>query len=112
MSELDPQCFKGTIGLAITNRGQLIPCCRCDMPETMHDPEFKKLLEVSYIADYDSLDQILKTKHWKRFYKNLKRGIGVPACHFTCSKNKVKDQIQETKRINVQDRSIVSNHKR
>jgi hypothetical protein len=107
-NELDPQCFKGTIGLAVTNRGQLIPCCRCDVPQVVNDPEFKKLLETSYIADYNDPKDILKTKYWKRFYKNLKRNIGPICCHQTCGKNKSEDEVQVIKHVDVQNGTIIA----
>ena len=31
-NQLDPQCFNGKMSFAVTNRGHLIPCCRCDDP--------------------------------------------------------------------------------
>ena len=93
MRKLDPKCFKD-MRLAITNYGCLIPCCYCDEPVTMNDPTFKKLLAVSNINDYENIEDILKTKQWKTFYKNLKRHIGPPACGNTCSeKNTTRENI-------------------
>ena len=110
--ELDPQCFKGTIGLAVTNRGQLIPCCRCDVPQVVNDPEFKKLLETSYIADYNDPMDIVQTKYWKRFYKNLKRNIGPICCYETCSKHKKENDIQVTKHIDVHTGRVIGTNVR
>jgi len=89
---LDPQCFRG-FPMAVTNTGYLIPCCYCDDPKTLNDPEFKKLLAVSKINDYDTLDEIINTKEWKRFEKNLRRNIGPHACMHTCKVRKNKDDI-------------------
>lgn len=95
--ELDPLCQKGKIAMAVTNRGQLIPCCRCDDPRTMNDPEFQKLLKVSNIRDYDSIQEILNTKEWAEFNENLKNNIGPNACLETCRKNKPEEEIQNLK---------------
>lgn len=94
MDELDPLCIKAQIGFAVTNRGELIPCCRCDEPKTMNDLEFQKLLAVSKIEDYDSVDEILQTKQWKQFFKNLQNHKGPAACWRTCKKNKGQDKTQ------------------
>lgn len=69
---------------AITNRGHLLPCCRCDHPKTMNDPEFQKLTDVSYISDYNKIDDILKTKEWKQFYISLKNNNAPWACWDNC----------------------------
>lgn len=94
MSEikLDPLCFK-TFPMAVTNTGHLIPCCYCDDKLTLNDPEFKKLLEVSNINNYNTLDEIVVTKPWKRFYKNLLRHKGPPACMYTCRVRSDKNDI-------------------
>ena len=86
--KLDPLCFKDEIGLAVTNRGHLIPCCRCDEPHTIDDPEFKKLLAVSKISDVDDVNEILLSKEWIQFYKNLLNNKGPKACIDTCRADK------------------------
>ena len=86
--ELDPMCFKG-FPMAITKDGCLIPCCYCDVPETMNDPDFKKLLAVSKIDNYDSIQEILENEEWKEFEENLKNDIGPHSCWNTCSKNTI-----------------------
>lgn len=90
--KLDPQCFKG-FPMAITNKGYLIPCCYCDDPKTMNDPEFQKLLAVSKISDNDNLEQIIFNKQWKRFEKNLRRHQGPHACMNTCKVREDKNNI-------------------
>jgi len=92
--ELDPLCLKGKIAMAITNRGELIPCCRCDDPHTINDPEFQKLLKVSKISDYETIEEILQTDEWKKFEKNLRNHIGPKGCWYTCRKNKPAQDIQ------------------
>jgi|SRR6056297_779578 len=106
-TELDPQCFKGTIAYAVTNRGHLIPCCRCDDPATMNDPEFQKLLAVSKISDYDNIDEILSTKEWIEFVENLKNHKGPHACFHTCRKNKEEKNTQVLKMIDTESNEIL-----
>tara|TARA_Y100001963_G_scaffold143163_1_gene213666 strand:+ start:522 stop:851 length:330 start_codon:yes stop_codon:yes gene_type:complete len=81
--KIDPKCFKG-FSMAITNQGYVIPCCYCDDPHTMNDPEFKKLLRVSNINFYDDLEEIFYNKEWKDFYENLKQHKGPLACKSVC----------------------------
>jgi hypothetical protein len=104
---LDPQCIKGTMAFAITNRGHLIPCCRCDDPPTMNDPEFQKLLAVSKISDYNSIEEILKTTEWIEFEKNLKEHKGPQTCYNTCRKNKKESEIQTLKMIDTKTNKII-----
>lgn len=99
MDKLDPQCFKNKIAFAVTNRGELIPCCRCDDPKTINDPEFKKLLKVSKISNYNTIEDILTTPEWINFEKDLRNNKGPDACWHTCRSNKRLDDIQEVKLI-------------
>lgn len=84
--KLDPACFKG-FPLAITNQGYLLPCCYCDDPWTLNNEEFQKLYRVSKISDHNTINDIIYSKEWKRFFKNLKKHKGPPACMNTCRKN-------------------------
>ena len=87
---LDAKCLTGKIDMAVDNRGRLLPCCYCDVPKMTNDPEFAKLLEVSYLKNYDSVEEIFATKQWKRFYKRLKRNQGFSECNKVCRKDKLK----------------------
>lgn len=100
------------MAFAVTNRGELIPCCRCDEPGTIDDPEFQKLLAVSKISENNSVEDILSTKQWKRFYKNLKRNIGPKACWNTCQKNKSKSSTQTLKVIDPSTNHVKVTQKR
>tara|TARA_Y100000389_G_C16988810_1_gene283883 strand:+ start:152 stop:487 length:336 start_codon:yes stop_codon:yes gene_type:complete len=110
--KLDPQCTKGTIAFAVTNRGHLIPCCRCDDPPTMNDPKFQELLAVSKISDYNSVSEILETKEWVDFYNNLKNHIGPQACWHTCRKNKEEEAVQVIKMIDTKNNKVMYEDKR
>lgn len=113
MKELDPICFKGRIGMAITNNGELIPCCRLDDGRARYnDPELQKLLAVSKISDYNSIDDILKTKEWKLFYENLRNHIGPKPCWRTCGKNKSSEKVQTVSLINTGTNSTELTQKR
>lgn len=105
--ELDPKCFKDDMSFAVTNRGHLIPCCQCDDLGTMNDPEFQKLLAVSKISDYESIDEILKTKEWTQFFEDLKNNKGPDACRRICLKNKSADKIQVIKIIDPSANKVV-----
>jgi hypothetical protein len=93
--ELDPLCFKDAIALAVTNQGVLLPCCRMDDPETMNDPLMKDMLNASVINDNNKIEDILKSKQWKQFAKDLSNNIGPNACRTTCAKLKKYTQVVE-----------------
>ena len=82
-NKLDPKCFKG-FPMAISNEGYLLPCCYCEDRLTYEDPNFQKLLKVSKINDYNSIEEILNTKEWKKFEKNLTKHKGPDCCHTVC----------------------------
>ena len=111
-NHLDPQCFNGKMSFAVTNRGHLIPCCRCDDPRTTEDAKFQQLLAVSKISDHNTIGDILKTSEWQHFYLNLTKHKGPPACYHTCSKNKPEDDIQEVKLIDLDTGKDKWNQKR
>jgi len=90
--ELDPACIKGEIGFAITNRYQLIPCCRLDDLVNHNDPEYLKLLSVSTISDENTIEQILSSTEWIDFVNNLKNNKGPAECFRTCAKNKLESK--------------------
>lgn len=92
---LDPQCMKNKMPYAITNRGELIPCCRCDDIPTIRDPKFSLLLLASKIEDYDTIDEILLQPEWIEFRNDLKNNIGPYACWYTCRINKSVEETQE-----------------
>ena len=92
---LEPRCMpaKGSIEkrmqAAITNRGELIPCCWIDQPNVLDHPIMKKMLKVSKISEHDSIEDILLTDEWKEFAKNLaERNFDkiLPVCILHCKK--------------------------
>lgn len=105
--KLDPQCFKDEMSFAVTNRGHLIPCCRCDDPFTMEDPKFKKLLSVSKIDRYESIDEIIRQKEWLDFMRDLENHKGPHACFFTCRQNKAEDSIQTLEVLDPETKEVV-----
>ena len=81
---MKPMCFESQ-ALGVTNKGVLIPCCYCDQNKTLNDPDFKKLTDVSNIADYDKIEDIFKNKEWKEFYDLLANDRApCHACFYTC----------------------------
>ena len=93
--KIKPMCFNGNMNLAVTNRGQVLPCCHCDTERMMKDPEFKKLAENSYLKDHDHVNDILSNDHWQAFYESLENNRGPFACWDTCRSNKKKKDKQE-----------------
>ena len=83
--KLDPKCLNNKQGaFAMTNRGELIPCCWLDTDQQREEIEYKELLLASRIDDYDSIEEIYLTDEWIQFYENLKNGIGFLKCHEIC----------------------------
>lgn len=96
--KLQPLCFKD-FSMSITNEGYLVPCCYCDDPPTMEDPEFKKLLAVSKIKDYDNLEDIFYNKEWIDFYKKLENNIApCDACLSVCTVKKDGTKTREVRK--------------
>lgn len=111
--ELEPQCLDETrMAMAITNRGELIPCCRCDDPATLGDTKFQELIAVSRIADYDSIQEILETPQWIEFEQNLRNNKGPYACWSTCRKGKEDQYKQVTKIIDPVTNKLLNEHTR
>lgn len=106
---LNPKCLNGEIAYAVNNRGHLLPCCRCDNPNTLKDPFFQKLLKVSKISEVSNIDQILNSKEWKKFETRLRKNIGPEVCHRTCGR--FKSQVERLKIVNPVDNSIIHQHK-
>ena len=100
--ELEPRCMppqdkdsERRQQVAVTNRGQLVPCCWMDQREVLSHPEMIKMLKVSNVADYDTIDEILLTDEWQEFAKNLEqRNLEkiMPVCIIHCAKRKGRDR--------------------
>ena len=87
-NELDPKCLDGRLPyFAVTNRGELIPCCYLDDERLRNNLDFQKLKMVSHIDDYNHIEDILKTEEWQLFYSNLKQGKGFAPCYSVCAKS-------------------------
>jgi len=95
--ELDPKCLDDRQpSFGLTNRGELIPCCWMDNQVNRHDEDYQKLLAVSKIEDYDSIDEILFTDEWIQFSKNISNGIGFISCHHVCKKRETPQHKRES----------------
>lgn len=105
--KINPKCINDGMDFAVSNRGYLLPCCYCDIPRMYEDPEFAKLVAVSKISDYDNIEQILNTKQWKRFYKNLQRNKGPYACRTVCRVDKSKLQTRVSTLIDTRTDNII-----
>lgn len=94
--QLDPKCIDNRQpSFGLTNRGELIPCCWMDTQFNRFDEDYQKLLAVSKIEDYDSIDEILLTDEWIEFSKNISKGIGFAWCHHVCKKRETAQHKRE-----------------
>ena len=98
---LEPRCMpaKGSIEErmppAITNRGELIPCCWMDQTSAREDPVIKQMYKVSKISDHNSIEDILKTKEWQIFAKHLaEKNLNKvrPICMYHCKRRTGEDR--------------------
>ena len=81
---------------AVTNRGELIPCCWLDTPQTLKHPIMQKMLKVSKIDENKTVEDILFSKEWREFAKNLvERNMDkvLPSCIDHCKKRTGRDRI-------------------
>lgn len=84
---IDPKCVTGNQeAFGFTNRGEMIPCCWCDTQRVRADPDYQKLLAVSNIKDYDSVEEIFLQDEWIEFIENLKNNKGFEVCYTICKK--------------------------
>ena len=96
--KMNPRCIAGTMQAAVTNRGHLIPCCWLDDKNNLNHPIMKSLLKVSKISEVDDIEQIVFTKEWIEFEKNLKeRNFDkiLPTCKHQCQVREDKDKIKK-----------------
>ena len=98
---LEPRCMarKNSIekrmSPAVTNRGELIPCCWMDQKSSLEHPVMKKMLKVSKISEHDTIEDILFSDEWQEFGKNLaERNLDkvVPTCIIHCKKRTGRDR--------------------
>ncbi len=108
----DPKCFKDQ-KLAITNRGELIPCCYLDSKCGMSDSEILKLLKVSKISDYEKIEDILNTPEWINFEKKLlrKNGPWPMACTYFCQVRPNDDFIKREEFFNPENSKKINERK-
>lgn len=96
-TKLDPKCLNNKqAAFAMTNQGELIPCCWLDTQEQRDEEDYQEFLKSSRIDDYDTIEEILLTDAWMEFYKNLKNGIGFKKCHKICKWRPVDSHKKES----------------
>lgn len=77
-----------------TSRGYILPCCYMDTPD-LFDGDASFLVDEKFKLDnVESIDEIIESDVWQKFYDNLRNGIGPTQCHRTCGNNTA---MQETK---------------
>ena len=94
-----PKCFphgkERRQQVALTNKGELIPCCWLDQRDKLKHPTMVALLKVSKVDDYEKIEDIFKTNEWQEFAKNLEqRNLDkiMPVCIIHCAKRKGRDR--------------------
>jgi len=93
---IDPKCLNGEMEYFYSAEDYLLPCCWCGefvaKPES-NDPKIQSLM-TNKLSKVDSVEQIVESKEWKEFYKNL--FIDPPQlCKDFCAKdyvNKIREK--------------------
>ena len=96
--KLNPLCLAGKMQAAVTNRGHLIPCCWLDDFNNLKHPIMLELLKVSKISEVEDIEEIVFTKEWIEFNKNLKeRNYDkiLPTCKHMCQVREDEDKIKK-----------------
>ena len=98
--KINPLCIAGKMQTAVTNRGHLLPCCWLDDKTDTHmnHPIMKSLLKVSKVSEVDDIEEIVLTKEWIDFEKNLKeRNFDkiLPACKRQCQVREDGDKMKK-----------------
>ena len=94
-AEIDPKCINGAQeAFAITNRGEVIPCCWLDTYVQRMEEDYAMLALASNLNDFDSIEEIFLQDEWVEFRKNLREGKGFGICHLVCKK---RDSFQHKK---------------
>lgn len=107
--DIEPKCqTKAQPMFGFTKHGELIPCCWLDTGENREDPEYQKLLSVSKITDYESIEDILLTDEWLEFAEHIKnKKTTIEGCTKQCKKGSVsKKEIYIAKDGKVQREEI------
>ena len=89
--QFSPKCFPNkqrTQQVALTNRGELIPCCWIDHRDRLEHPTMVKMLKVSKLSEVDKVEDILESKEWSEFADNLNNNIGLDVCYEICGETK------------------------
>ena len=106
-----PKCMAGTIQMALTNRGHLIPCCWCDEEWNLKTPAFQKLLKVSKISEVEDVEEILLSKEWQEFEENLRLEKNIPKiCIEHCMK-KEDDDDRKIETIMNDEGEVINEHR-
>ena len=98
--KFEPKCINGTMQAAVTNRGHLIPCCWLDdkSKHHMNHPIMQSLLKVSKISEVDDIEQIVLSKEWINFKKNLEEENFdkiLPTCKRQCQVREDSDKMKK-----------------
>ena len=108
-----PKCFphgkERRQQVALTNKGELIPCCWLDQRDKLKHPTMVALLKVSKVDDYEKIEDIFKTNEWQEFAKNLaEKNMKeiMPVCKQMCGGKEFKKENWIYKNINKEARDV------
>jgi hypothetical protein len=83
--DFKPACILANKAVALTNKGELIPCCHFDTVKGRADPGIKAIYKINKIDDYDNIEEILYQQEWIDFYNNLINNNPCDTCIKVCS---------------------------
>jgi len=93
--KLNPKCINENRALAYTSTGHITPCC---WTNTSFDEKYLKdiLSEDMHIDNFDTVEEILTSKPWNKFFKMLRyySNDAPPTCRKYCSSNKSWEDIE------------------
>lgn len=86
MKKIYPKCIKNEQTLANSAQGYLLPCCWWDKPDIFESSDlFRNDLKIENVKN---IQEILDSKEWSEFYRDLKNGIGPTICQVYCGEEK------------------------
>jgi hypothetical protein len=90
MTNLQPKCLSGQLGQGHAARGYILPCCYWDVPD-LFESEIADLVQEKFkLSDVGSVQEILESEEWIKFYNDLNSGNAPSHCLRYCSGNPIK----------------------
>lgn len=91
MKNLFPKCLNKSFQMGHTARGYILPCCWADRPD-LFESDMKDLVKEKFKLDnVQSVKDVIHSKEWENFYKDLEAGNGRKICYIYCGGNLIKE---------------------